>query len=126
MLLWATCLCCKVIMSGCEVVWVNRNVTDSFRVGDGCTNNTSVCTNVSAKCQDDGSCLCKSQTPDYRNPVIKKDFVYGDSYGCINKTLIRYGVGKCLVYFLVHFIDISEGKARGCLYARITVQKIYL
>ena len=92
-------------MSGCEVVWVKRNVTDSFRVGKGgCTNDTSVCTNVSATCQDDGSCLCQSETPNYRNPVIKKlkDFVYGDSYGCINKTLIRYGVGK--YFFLVHFI----------------------
>jgi hypothetical protein len=55
----------KVVMTGCEVVLVNRNVTDSFRVGkDGCTSDTSVCKS-NATCQPDGSCLCNSKRPSY-------------------------------------------------------------
>jgi hypothetical protein len=77
---WLICLSCEVVMTACEVVWVNRNVTDSFRVGnDGCTNDTGLCTS-SATCQSDGLCLCKSDRPSYRNPVIEvKDskIVYG-------------------------------------------------
>ena len=102
-LLWVVCLCCEVVMIGCEVVCVNRNVTDSFRVGeDGCTNNTNVCANVSATCQPDGSCLCNSTNSTYHNPVIEfknSDFVNGDSYICINNTLIHYGVGECCLAF---------------------------
>ena len=103
-LLWVVCLCCEVVMIGCEVVCVNRNVTDSFRVGrNGCTNDTNVCANVSATCQSDGSCLCDSTSPNYRNPVIEfnenMEFVYGSSYGCIKNMLIRYGVGECFIAF---------------------------
>ena len=102
-LLWVICLFCEVITTGGEVVFVNRNVTDSFRVGkDGCTNDASVCTSVSATCQDDGSCLCNFKNPNYRNPVIEitsSELVYGDSYGCIESDIIRFGVsaGRCCV-----------------------------
>jgi hypothetical protein len=37
---WVIYLSYKMVMTGCEVVLVNRNVLDSFRVGkDGCTHN---------------------------------------------------------------------------------------
>ncbi|CAB4044499.1 Hypothetical predicted protein [Paramuricea clavata] len=94
-LVWVTCLSCKVIMTGCEVVLVNRNVTDSFRVGnDGCTNDATVCTS-SATCQSDGSCLCSDSKPNFRNPVIIADgaIKYGDSYGCVSSEFMRSGVG---------------------------------
>jgi hypothetical protein len=54
------CLSFEVAVTGCKVVWVKRNVTDSFRVGkDGCTNDTSICRRSSATCQpDSGLCLC--------------------------------------------------------------------
>jgi hypothetical protein len=58
-LVWVIYLSCKVVMTGCEVVLVNRNITDSFRVGeDGCTNDATVCTDFGATCQLDGLCLC--------------------------------------------------------------------
>jgi hypothetical protein len=94
------CLSCEVVMTACEVVWVNRNVTDSFRVGNnGCTNDTGLCTS-SATCQSDGLCLCKSDRPSYRNPVIEvKDskIVYGNSYGCIDDIFRFNVIGKCFV-----------------------------
>jgi hypothetical protein len=103
-LVWLICLSCKVVVTGCEVVWVNRNVTDSFRVGkNGCTNDTSVCTRRNASRQSDGSCLCNSESLSYRNrhPVLEtngSEIVYGDSYGCIdNEMLRRFGAGKCFV-----------------------------
>ena len=34
-LLWVICLSCAVVMTAGQVVWVNRNVADSFRVGQG-------------------------------------------------------------------------------------------
>lgn len=78
------CFLCQVALSDCEVTWVTRNVTDSFRIGqDGCLNE-SVCT-TTASCQTDGSCLCKDKLH-FRNPIIivsgssKK---FGNSYGCI-------------------------------------------
>ena len=87
-------------MTGCEVVLVKRNVTDSFRVGkDGCTNDTSVCKS-NATCQPDGSCLCNSESLSYRNLVLGingSEIVYGDSYGCIDNEIIRFGAGKCSV-----------------------------
>ncbi|CAB3995088.1 Hypothetical predicted protein [Paramuricea clavata] len=90
-------LSCEMVMTGCEVVWVNRNVTDSFRVGkDGCTNDTSVCKS-NATCQSDGSCLCNSRRPSYRNPVIEMSsskIVHGDSYGCIDNEMLRFGTGN--------------------------------
>ena len=68
--MWAVCLSFEAFMTGCEVVWVNRNVTDSIRAGkDGCTNDTSVCPSH-AECQADGSCLCDANNPNFRNPVI--------------------------------------------------------
>ncbi|CAB4033804.1 Hypothetical predicted protein, partial [Paramuricea clavata] len=92
---WVMCLSYKMVMTGCEVVLLNRNVTDSFRVGnDGCTNDTSVCTS-SATCQSDGLCLCKPDRPSYRNPVLEvkeRKTVYGNSYGCIDNDIFRFNV----------------------------------
>ena len=84
-------------MTSCEVVLVNRNVTDSFRVGkDGCTNDPSLCTNISATCQSDGLCLCNKDSSNFRNPVIEIDngnLVYGETYGCMGNDHILSGVG---------------------------------
>jgi hypothetical protein len=101
-LVWVIFLSCEVVLTGCELVWVNRNVTDNFRVGkDGCANDASVCTNFGAACQSDGSCLCSSNGPSCRNPVIEVNgskIVYGDSYGCIDNDIFRFNViGKCFV-----------------------------
>ena len=99
-LLWAVSLSFVVCITGCEVVWVKRNVTDGFRVGKGgCTNDTSVCTNVSATCQDDGSCLCSGVLPNFRNPIIYREasvgkYLYGNTYGCIRNSESLTGVGK--------------------------------
>ena len=96
-LVWVICLSYKVVMTGGEVVLVNRNVTDSFRVGkDGCTNDTSVCTS-SATCQSDGLCLCnKDSFCNFRNPVFEIDngnLVYGETYGCVRHDHILLGIG---------------------------------
>ena len=95
-LVWVVSLSFEACMAGCEVVWVNRNVTDSFRVGEGgCANDTSVCTNVSATCQDDGSCLCDEGSPNFRNPVIERShgrYMHGNTHGCIGNSEIRSGV----------------------------------
>ena len=97
LLWWVIFLTYKVVMTDGEVVSVHRNVTDSFRVGEcGCTNDTSVCTNVSATCRkSDGLCLCNSTKPNFRHSVITPNITYGDTYGCVDNSLIRLGVGKC-------------------------------
>ena len=83
----------KVTLSSCEVVSVNRNVVDSFYVGEnGCTNDPSVCTTRSATCQPDGWCLCSSLRPTFWNPEIEIGYVNFD--GCASNDLIRAGVGK--------------------------------
>ncbi|CAB4004024.1 Hypothetical predicted protein, partial [Paramuricea clavata] len=97
-LVWAISLSCKVVMTGCEVVLVNRDDVDSFRVGeDGCTNNASVCTS-SATCQSDGLCLCSDSEPNFRNPKIivggGGGLKYGDSYGCVSSNDLRFEVGS--------------------------------
>ena len=97
-LFWVVSLSLEAYMIRCEVVWVNRNVTDSFRVGkDGCTNDKSVCTNVSATCQPDGLCLCSEGLPNFRNPTIEAShgrYLYGSTYGCMRNSEILVGVGK--------------------------------
>jgi hypothetical protein len=95
-LVWVTCLSCEVVMTGCEVVWVNRNVTDSFRVGkDGCTNDTSICRRSSATCQSDsGLCLCGVDQPNFRNPAVESSS--DKVYGCISNDNIRTGFGEFL------------------------------
>ncbi|CAB4039550.1 Hypothetical predicted protein, partial [Paramuricea clavata] len=89
------CLSCKVVITDCEVVLVNRNVADSFRVGkDGCTNDTSVCTDFATACrQSDGLCLCPVGQPNFRKPTSAKD------YGCLNSESIRLGAVKALAKF---------------------------
>ena len=102
LLLWVVCLCCEVVTIGCEVVLVNRNVTDSFRVGkDGCTSDENVCTSVSETCQPDGSCLCNTGSPTFRNPVIESSsgtLIYGSTYGCIENKLIILGVSEYIMF----------------------------
>jgi hypothetical protein len=86
-------LSCKVVLTGCEVVWVNRNVRDSFLVGkDGCMYDSKVCTNFDARCtKPAGVCLCGSK-PNYRNPRPKdKD----KGYGCLDSHNMRTGIGEC-------------------------------
>ena len=80
-LLGFICLSCKVFITGCEVVWVNRNVTDSFCVGkDGCTNNTSVCPSSSTCQTGSGLCLCRDSQPSFINPNGK--------LGCFSKLVL--------------------------------------
>jgi hypothetical protein len=111
-LVWVICLYYKVVMTGCEVVLVNRNITDSFRVGeDGCTNNVSVCTS-SATCQSDGSCLCSgSSKPNFGNPnviIVDGGLKYDDSYGCVSSELLRFGVGKYCFVLCTHSLRIVQ------------------
>jgi hypothetical protein len=86
-------LSCKVVSTGCEVVWVNRNVRDSFLVGkDGCMYDSNVCTNFDARCTTPaGVCLCGSK-PNYRNPRPGDD----KGYGCLdNHSMRTAGIGEC-------------------------------
>ena len=95
LLLWFISLSCKIFMTGCEVAWVNRNVTDSFRVGkDGCTNNTSVCPSSSTCQADSGLCLCLDIEPSFRNPTRKPG--NDTTYGCLSNRHIRLGAGEYL------------------------------
>ena len=75
----AICLLFKIVLIRCEVVLVNRNFTDSFRVGnDGCTKNSD-CSD-SATCQSDrGLCLCSDSQPNFRNPTTSSK-----AYGCVS------------------------------------------
>jgi hypothetical protein len=57
-LLWVICLSCKVVMTGCEVVLVNRNIIDSFRVGeDGCRKVT-LFVRISVQVVNQMICVC--------------------------------------------------------------------
>ena len=95
-LVWLTCLSCEVVVTCCKVVLVNRNVTDSFRVGkNGCTNDKNICTQSSATCQpDSGLCLCGESEPNFRNPAV--EIRTDKDYGCINNDNIRTGFGEFL------------------------------
>ena len=95
-LVWVICVSCKVAVTSCEVVLVNRNVTDSFRVGkDGCTNDTNICRRSSATCQSDsGLCLCGVDQPNFRNPAVESSS--DKVYGCISNDNIRTGFGEFL------------------------------
>ena len=65
--LWVTFWLSNVLMTvTSEVTLVNRNATDSFRVGENsCKLNTSHCPN-SATCQSDsGLCLCNNSQPNF-------------------------------------------------------------
>ena len=90
--LWAIYLSYKMILTSCEVVWVNRDVVDSFHVGkDGCTYDSSVCTNSHATCINrGGECLCKVSNANFKNPTTRR----GDNkgYGCLDDSNIRVGL----------------------------------
>ena len=91
-LVWVVCLLLKVVLMRCEVTLVNRNVTDSFRVGkDGCTNENNC--PVSTTCQfDSGLCLCSHSQPNFLNYLQTFNAVYG----CLPSNDIRIGTGKPL------------------------------
>ena len=87
----------NVVMFGCQEFVVNRDVRDTFRVGNvGCKNNSSICTTRSAECQADGWCLCNDDSPNFRNPVIEKG-KYGETYGCVKSEYMLDRVGEYLV-----------------------------
>ena len=93
--MWVICLSYKMVLTGCEVVLVNRNAQDSFRVGkDGCNHDTSVCSSPATCRQSDGSCLCSDDERNFRNPTHRR----GDDkdYGCLDSDSIRAGVGECV------------------------------
>ena len=91
-LLWVVCLLFKVVLIRCEVTLVNRNVTDSFRVGkDGCMTNTD-CPS-SATCQSEsGLCLCSDGYPNF----LKHSQTFNTVYGCLSSKVIRTGFGEPL------------------------------
>ena len=84
---------CQVALSDCEVTWVTRNDTDSFRIDyDGCLKDVNVCTRT-ASCQNDGSCLCNKHEPYFRNPIIisgGSNLSFGNSYGCITRQYVVF------------------------------------
>ena len=84
---------CQVTLSDCEVTWVTRNVTDSFRIDqDGCLKDENVCT-TTASCQNDGSCLCNKHEPYFRNPIIISsggNLSFGNSYGCTTNQYVLH------------------------------------
>ena len=96
--LWVISLLLKVVLLRCEVVLVNRNAIDSFRVGkDGCTNNTADICTMSARCQaDSGLCICHREQPNFQlNPSKNGTEVYE----CRTSDDIQAGVGgirECL------------------------------
>ena len=106
LLLWLLCLSCKVVLIDCEVVLVNRNVSDSFRVGkDGCTNDTSVCPSSSTCHTDSGLCLCVGTKPSFRNPTEVSD---GDKvYGCLSNQKIRAGFGQYTYYIVNEHLTVT-------------------
>ena len=75
-----------------EVTLVNRNVTDSFRVGkDGCTRKSD-CPDH-ATCQpDSGLCLCSDSQPNFLYYSVTSSAVYG----CVRSESIQVGLGECL------------------------------
>ena len=79
-------------MTASEVTLVNRNATDSFRVGkDGCTRKID-CPNH-ATCQSgSGLCLCSDSYPNFLNFSVTSS----TTYGCLQSASIRVGVGECL------------------------------
>ena len=85
----------NAVMTSCEVVLINRNVTDSFRVGEfGCKSDPNICTTRNATCLADGSCLCNEDSPNFRNPVIEESDGFGETYGCTENKYIRPRVGE--------------------------------
>ena len=100
---WVVCLLFKVILIRCEVTLINRNVTDSFRIGeDGCTKNT-VCP-TSAACQfDSGLCLCNDSLPNYINYTTMSDAFHR----CVTGKSIRGGAGECILLILTSQPSIS-------------------
>lgn len=80
-----------------QVAVVDRNVRDSFRLGnDGCANNVSVCSS-SATCLADGLCLCNADTPNFQSPIIQYKSTKNDqddSYGCVDNVYGRFKSGK--------------------------------
>ena len=86
-LLYVVCFLFKVVLIHCQVTFVNRNVTDSFRVSKkGCSHNMDC---PGSLCQLGSSvCLCKDDRPNFLN--------HSTEYRCLPSENIRAGTGKCL------------------------------
>ena len=93
---WVACLLFKVVLVRCEVTLVNRNVTDSFRVGENDCRRDADCslsTTSSATCQSDsGLCLCKDGQPNF----FLYDLSGAVDYRCVTSLTIQVGVGEGL------------------------------
>ena len=104
---WIVCLLFKVVSVRCEVTSVNRNVTDSFRVGEnGCRidANCSLSTTYTATCQSDsGLCLCMDGQPNF----LFYDLA-GVDYQCVKSWIIRVGFGECLCSLFKHYYQIFQ------------------
>ena len=89
---WVVCLLFKVVLVRCQVTLVNRNVTDSFRVGEnGCRINADC--SPTATCQSDsGLCLCSDGQPNFLFYALRLSGVYE----CVTSSSIRIGLGECL------------------------------
>ena len=94
----------KLVMSSCQELVVNRNVRDTFRVGNvDCIKNSSICTTRSATCQTGGWCLCNKDSPNFRNPVIKRYDKYGETYGCVRSEYILDRVGEYTSFLMLFY-----------------------
>ena len=86
-LLWITLWPFMVFITAREVTLVNRNVKDSFRVGEaGCDNTNCPGTAI---CQSNTSlCLCDNREPNFLNYNITS----GETCECVSGESIRKGL----------------------------------
>ena len=104
----------NVIMSSCQELVVNRNVTDTFRVGNvGCKNDSSICTTRSATCQTNGWCLCNKDSPNFRNRIIEGYDKYGETYGCVRSEYILDRVGEYTLFFMLFYYFGGRGESNA-------------
>ena len=104
----------NVIMSSCQELVVNRNVTDTFRVGNvGCKNDSSICTTRSATCQTNGWCLCNKDSPNFRNRIIEGYDKYGETYGCVRSEYILDRVGEYTSFFMLFYYFGGRGESNA-------------
>ena len=92
---WVVCLLLEAVLVRCQVTLVNRNLTDSFRVGEnGCRidSGCSMSATLTATCQpDSGLCLCMDGKPNFLFYNVP-----GVHYQCVTSKSIRVGIGECL------------------------------
>ena len=81
-LLWVMYFSHEIVTIGGKVVLVNRNVTDSFRVGeDGCTSGSSVCPKSSTCQRDSGLCLCGHKLTFLNSECVNDAKILSSGYG---------------------------------------------